>query len=161
MKRFLLFATCMLAVGSSPLWAQGENATSLSSTVPDSARFEVVQSPLLAKLTFRLDRFTGDTWQFVSTKDKSYAWERIKRIAVQNDTKVPGKVKLPDIPQRNQGANHHSHEHDHRDVLVYRGRPEGRKCLESNGLIMLKRTHQGTRCEWPAPEFERWATKSL
>jgi hypothetical protein len=92
MKRFLLFATCMLAVASSPLWAQGENATSLSSTVPDSARFEVVQSPLLAKLTFRLDRFTGDTWQFVSTKDKSYAWERIKRIAVQNDTKVPGKV---------------------------------------------------------------------
>lgn len=92
MKRFLLFATCMLAVASSPLWAQGENATSLSSTVPDSARFEVVQSPLLAKLTLRLDRFTGDTWQFVSTKDKSYTWERIKRVAVQNDTKVPGKV---------------------------------------------------------------------
>ena len=92
MKRFLLFATCMLAVASSPLWAQGENATSLSSTVPDSARFEVVQSPLLAKLTLRLDRFTGDTWQFVSTKDKSYTWKHIQRIAVQNDTKVPGKV---------------------------------------------------------------------
>lgn len=92
MKRILLFAACLFAAASPPLWAQGENATSLSSTVPDSARFEVVQSPLLAKLTFRIDRFTGDTWQFVSTKDKSYEWERIKRIAVQNDTKVPGKV---------------------------------------------------------------------
>ncbi len=92
MRRYLIFASCLLTFASSPLLAQGENTTSLSSTVPDSARFEVVQSPLLAKLTFRLDRFTGDTWQFVSTKDNSYAWERIKRIHVQNDAKVPGKV---------------------------------------------------------------------
>ncbi len=91
-KPLLIFTAYLLTFPSPPLLAQGENATSQSSSVPDSARFELIQSPLLAKLTFRLDRFTGDTWQFVSTKDKSYTWERIKRIAAQNDVKVPGKV---------------------------------------------------------------------
>ena len=92
MKRTFLVIGCLLAFGSSPLLADGENATNLSTTVPDSARFEVVQSPLLAKLAFRLDRFSGETWQFVSTQDNSYAWQRIKRISVPNDKKVSGKV---------------------------------------------------------------------
>lgn len=38
MKRFLLFTTCLLAVASPPLWAQSENATSLSSTLPADVR---------------------------------------------------------------------------------------------------------------------------
>lgn len=92
MKNFLIFTACMLAVASQSVCAQVVSATSLSSTVPESARYEVIQSPLLAKLTIRLDRLTGDTWLFVSTKDKSYAWERMRRISVQNDSKVPGKV---------------------------------------------------------------------
>jgi hypothetical protein len=47
---------------------------------------------MLAKLTFRLDRYTGDTWLFVTTKDDGFAWERMVRISLPNDTKVPGKV---------------------------------------------------------------------
>ncbi len=93
MKRTLLIIiSCLLAFGSSPLLAESENPTHQSTTVPDSARFEVVQSPLLAKLAFRLDRFTGETWQFVSTQDNSYAWQRIRRISLPNDTRAPGKV---------------------------------------------------------------------
>ncbi|HWG87460.1 MAG TPA: hypothetical protein VN679_06725 [Candidatus Acidoferrales bacterium] len=74
-----------------PVMAQ-ENTVSLSSAVPDSARFEVVQSPLLAKLAFRLDRFNGDTWQFVSKQKGGFAWQRVERIALPGDTRVPGKV---------------------------------------------------------------------
>jgi len=92
MMRTLSILCCLLAFGSSPLLAASENATHQSTTVPDSARFEVVQSPLLAKLAFRLDRFTGETWQFVSTKDDSYTWQQIKRISVPNDTRALGKV---------------------------------------------------------------------
>jgi len=92
MNRRNLIACCLLVFCSSPLFAAGENSTHQSTTVPDSARFEVVQSPLLAKLAFRLDRYTGETWQFVSTQDNSYAWQRIKRIALPNDTKTAGKV---------------------------------------------------------------------
>lgn len=84
----LLTGLCIMA---KPLCAQ-EHPANLSSTVPDYARFEVVQSPLLAKLTIRLDRFTGDTWQFVEDKKGDYAWQRMQRINIPNDTKLPGKV---------------------------------------------------------------------
>jgi hypothetical protein len=91
-KSSLLLAALMLAVFSRHASAQADHQTSLSSTVPDAARFEVVQSPMLAKLTFRLDRFTGETWLFVTTKDNSYAWERVNKIPLPDDTKVPEKV---------------------------------------------------------------------
>ena len=94
MNRIHLIAGCLFVFCSSPLFAAGDNTvtTHQSTTVPESARFEVVQSPLLAKLAFRLDRYTGETWQFVSTQDNSYAWQRIERIALPNDTKPAGKV---------------------------------------------------------------------
>jgi len=45
-----------------------------SSSVP-GARYEIVQSELAARWTFRLDRFTGRVAQLVATKDSSTAWE--------------------------------------------------------------------------------------
>lgn len=92
MNRRHLIASYLFVFCCSPLFAADGDTTHQSTTVPDSARFEVVQSPLLAKLAFRLDRYTGETWQFVSTQDNSYAWQRIKRIALPNDTKAAGKV---------------------------------------------------------------------
>lgn len=47
-------------------------------TLPQSARFEVIQSTLAARLTFRLDRYTGRVWQLVKTKDDDNAWEEMK-----------------------------------------------------------------------------------
>ena len=81
----------MLCAVAEPSYAQ-ENASSFSSAVPDYARYEVVQSPLLAKLTIRLDRFTGDTWQFVETTQGRFAWERMPRIPLPNDIRAPRKV---------------------------------------------------------------------
>jgi len=66
---------------------------SQSTVVPDYARYQIVQSPILAKLTIRLDRFTGQTWQFSSTAEGGYAWGLMKRNeASTSDIKVPGKV---------------------------------------------------------------------
>lgn len=42
---------------------------------PESAHFEIIQSQLAAKFTFRLDRFTGRVWQLVSTPSGGDAWE--------------------------------------------------------------------------------------
>jgi hypothetical protein len=91
MRRYIFAIACIAILRSAPLVAQ-EAPPSRSSTVPAHARFEIVQSPLLAKLTFRFDRFTGQTWQFVSTKKDAYTWEPIERIELPGDTKVPGKV---------------------------------------------------------------------
>lgn len=42
---------------------------------PSAARFEMVQSPLAAKWTFRLDRYSGRIWQLVKTSDDDSTWE--------------------------------------------------------------------------------------
>jgi hypothetical protein len=49
-------------------------------TPPAGARFEVVQSELTAKWTFRLDRFTGHVAQLVKTKDDENTWEEMSVI---------------------------------------------------------------------------------
>ena len=81
MRIGLILLASLSLVTTAPSLAQ-EHPANQSSTVPDSARFEVVQSPLLAKLTLRLDRFSGETWQFVETKNGDYAWQRMPRINV-------------------------------------------------------------------------------
>ena len=39
------------------------------------ARYEIVQSELAVKATFRLDRFTGRIWELVKTADSDNAWQ--------------------------------------------------------------------------------------
>lgn len=46
-------------------------------TSPPSARFELLQSTLAARWTFRLDRFTGRVWQLVRTADDDNTWEEM------------------------------------------------------------------------------------
>lgn len=46
----------------------------LTSPIP-GARYEIVQSGIAAKWTFRLDRYTGAVAQIVSTKSDGVAWE--------------------------------------------------------------------------------------
>jgi hypothetical protein len=41
------------------------------------ARFEIVQSPLAARWTFRLDRYAGRVWQFVTTQDANSTWQEM------------------------------------------------------------------------------------
>lgn len=48
-----------------------------SSATPSNARYEIVQSQLAAKWTFRLDRFTGRVALYVSTEDDRAAWEEM------------------------------------------------------------------------------------
>jgi hypothetical protein len=43
----------------------------------EPTRFEIVQSPLTAKWTFRLDRFAGRVCQLVETPDSDVAWEEM------------------------------------------------------------------------------------
>lgn len=53
------------------------NASHQRTSAIPSARFEIVQSPLAARWTFRLDRYTGQVWQLVSTADSGQAWQEM------------------------------------------------------------------------------------
>lgn len=55
---------------------ESKPAHQLTFPVP-SARFEILQSPLAARWTFRLDRYTGKVWQLVKTKDDDNTWEEM------------------------------------------------------------------------------------
>lgn len=81
MSRALL-AIVMLAVW--PAWAGAQDTAPVhhQTTPPPHARFEIVQSPVAARWTFRLDRFSGRVSQIVSTADDDVAWENMEVIGL-------------------------------------------------------------------------------
>jgi len=46
-----------------------------TTTAPPGTRFEIVQSTIAARLTFRLDKYTGRVWELVKTKEDNNAWQ--------------------------------------------------------------------------------------
>ena len=82
-----------LALLCLPLKAEDIDVTVRShqmTSSPAGARFEVLQSTLAAKLTFRLDRFTGRVWQLVKTANDENTWEEMQvyeKPSVQSPTR--------------------------------------------------------------------------
>ena len=60
-----------------PIAASGQETRPLPdrTAAAPNARFQVAQSPVLAGLTFLLDTWTGDVWNWVEDKDRNNAWE--------------------------------------------------------------------------------------
>jgi hypothetical protein len=52
-----------------------KNSNNNTSTINTNARYEIVQSSLAAKWTFRIDRVCGNVSQLVSTQRDTTAWE--------------------------------------------------------------------------------------
>jgi hypothetical protein len=71
MKRLAI----LVLVLSAGISAQEPADTHQHTTPPSDARFEVIQSELAAKWTFRLDRFTGHIDQLVKSSDGGSMWE--------------------------------------------------------------------------------------
>ena len=62
-----------------------------STTVSNQGRYEIVQSTLAARLTFRLDKFCGNIGQLVTTKTDGVAWEPMVVVGLpkcQSDGKI-------------------------------------------------------------------------
>lgn len=49
-----------------------------SRSILEPTRYEIIQSTLAAKWTFRLDRFTGHVCQLVQTSTEDLAWEEMR-----------------------------------------------------------------------------------
>ena len=67
---FLLFSFTSMVCG------QTSNLSS-KTDLPSNAIFEIIQSSLAARWTFKIDRFTGRIWQYVRTKDDDNVWEEM------------------------------------------------------------------------------------
>jgi len=68
-------AAILIFALSGSLLAQQNSDIHQQTTAPVGARFEIVQSELAAKWTFRLDRFTGQVSQLVNATGGGVAWE--------------------------------------------------------------------------------------
>ena len=81
LKRTLCILACLVCPG----FAQANDFPSPphQQTSPSSAaRFEILQSLLAAKWTFRLDRYSGRVWQLVKTSDDDNTWEEMPVIGL-------------------------------------------------------------------------------
>jgi hypothetical protein len=61
-------------------------------TFPSEGRYEIVQSEIAAKYTFRLDRFTGKVSQLVEDSEHNVSWEEMTVM------KLP-KISNPKTPR--------------------------------------------------------------
>ena len=61
-------------IATSALAAQDQSVPAATSQA-EGTRYEVVQSPLAEKWTFKLDRFTGRVWQLVLASTDDFVWE--------------------------------------------------------------------------------------
>ncbi len=91
--RRIIVTFVMLAV--LPCWASAQDATPphQQTTPPPNARFEIVQSPLAARWTFRLDRFSGRVAQLVKTPDYDNIWKEMEIIGLPA-TSTPARPRF-------------------------------------------------------------------
>ena len=64
------------------------------SSVPDSSSFEIVQSELAAKYTFKIDKYNGTVYQLVKTKGNGLAWEIITNPEKEDYWELPEEERL-------------------------------------------------------------------
>lgn len=81
MKRCAL-AIALFAISTVAAGQDYPSPAHQQTTTNPGSRFELLQSSLAAKWTFRLDRFTGRVWQLVKTKDDDSTWEEMPVIGL-------------------------------------------------------------------------------
>lgn len=79
--RAVLMLGITMALAPKLVFAQSVVGTQ-TTTAPPGARFEVVQSGLAARWTFRLDRYCGRVHQLVKTKDDDVAWDPMQVVGL-------------------------------------------------------------------------------
>jgi hypothetical protein len=68
------------------------------SSVPDTSRFEIVQTELGAKYTFKIDKYNGTVYQLVKTKGDGLAWEIISNPEREDYWELSEEERLIRLP---------------------------------------------------------------
>lgn len=81
MKKFILITLCVMSL----LNVYADDNYSAVRTSVDNGRYEIVQSEIMRRLIFLLDKYTGDVYQnLLSTKDER-VWRKLKKAGSSND----------------------------------------------------------------------------
>jgi hypothetical protein len=88
----ILLATCLLLGVSNPLWADETFTPPNEQTLaPATSRYEIIQSQLAAKWTFKIDKYCGNISQLVKDKDDDVTWDAMPVLHLPkctNDSRV-------------------------------------------------------------------------
>jgi hypothetical protein len=103
MKKVLL-ASAFLFILSYSLQGQDlQSSEHQASTLPTDARFEMFQSGLGVKWTFRLDRVTGNVERLVSAKSGNLVWEKTRVLPhpkAVNTVKPHFQIFVSSLPEQ-------------------------------------------------------------
>ncbi len=81
MKKFILITLCVMSL----LNVYADDNYSAVRTSVDNGRYEIVQSEIMRRLVFLLDKYTGDVYQnLLSTKDER-VWRKLEKVGSSND----------------------------------------------------------------------------
>jgi len=90
MKKILVIA---IAIFAHTAFAQNKELNIHSSTTLGSqSRYEIVQSTLAARLTFRLDKVCGNVGQLVTTRNDGVTWESMIVVGLPK-CQADGKIR--------------------------------------------------------------------
>jgi hypothetical protein len=78
----ITFAIAIIVATQGTASAQLQTQPHATTTTSDNARYEIVQSQLAARWTFRLDRKCGGVSQLVRTAEDENAWESMSVIGL-------------------------------------------------------------------------------
>jgi hypothetical protein len=78
MRYVTSFLLCLF--GSAGAVAAAENQSAISTTLGSTARYEIVQSELAVRYTFRVDRVCGNVSQLVQTADDDLTWQIVEVV---------------------------------------------------------------------------------
>lgn len=87
----IVFSFFILFLATS-ICAQVQTYNSKSTSFPNDSRYELIQSELAAKLTFKVDKYSGDVYQLVLASDQSLTWQLIIREKSRNDKQNANRV---------------------------------------------------------------------
>lgn len=90
MKQLIILFACCLA--STTSWAEDATPNHQKTSAPPEARFEFLQSPLAARGTYKLDKYTGAVYQIVQTKDGHTVWREMLKLSHPLDKRNEGRV---------------------------------------------------------------------
>ena len=86
---YLFFLTLSMNI-----YAQEASSVSTSQL---GGRYEIIQSPLARRYTFKLDKYTGNVWQYVISIDNNMTWEFVPRAIDDWGTLVPYSITDEDV----------------------------------------------------------------
>src|SRR5438876_491374 len=89
----VILVTSVLTIASPAILHSQEIRGHQKSQVPMDACFEIVQSELAAKVTLRINKFTGDVYQIVKAENGGgLSWQKMPRQFHEGDKAQPAKV---------------------------------------------------------------------